>query len=342
LITPSRAGSVDRRERDRLHGALDRETVVCVRDRMWLVYLVLEMGLPRKAAAKILRRCARWVRKWLRRYREGGLAALPDLPRSGRPPAVGRKELAKAMLDISRAFVTPDRARSMIADVSGVVYHHATVRRIMRAFRLSPKVARLVHVNRASRRAVAAWWRRTKRRIARLRRRGFAVVVQDESIFVHDAVAGVKLWSPVGVPADVPYTGSHHKVVVYGAIAEDGRRPFRTRERFDAATFVWYLRELRRRFGRVAVILDRAPQHTARAVEAFRRSCGGDIVLIRLPVGSPYLSVVEEAWRRAKRKLLNSEHHPTREGFRRAIGEFFRGVRYGLDIYAYLTRTPSA
>jgi len=33
----------------------------------------------------------------------GGLAALPDLPRSGRPPAVGRKELAKAMLDISRA-----------------------------------------------------------------------------------------------------------------------------------------------------------------------------------------------------------------------------------------------
>jgi len=335
-------GSVDRRERDRLHGALEAETVVRVRGRMWLVCLVLEMGLPRKAAAKILRRCARWVRKWPGRYREGGLAALPDFPRSGRPPAVSRKELAKAMLDISRTFAAPDRARSMIADVSGVACHHATVRRIMRASGLSPKVARLVHADRASRRAVAAWWRRAKRRIARLRRRGFAVVVQDESIFVHDAVAGARLWSPVGVPADVPYTGSHHKVVACGAIAEDGRRPFRTRERLGAATFVWCPRGPRRRFGRVAAMPGRAPQHTARAVEAFRRSCGGDVVLIRLPVGSPCLSVVEEAWRRAKRKLLNSEHRPTREGFRRAIGEFFRGVGHGLDTCACLTRTPSA
>jgi len=109
------------------------ETVVHVRDRMWLACLVLEMGLARKAAARILRRCAGRVRKWPRRYRGGGLAALPDLPRSGRPPAVGRKELAKAMLDISRAFAAPDRARSMIADVSGVACRHATARRIMRA-----------------------------------------------------------------------------------------------------------------------------------------------------------------------------------------------------------------
>jgi len=37
------------------------------------------------------------------------------------------------MLDISRAFAAPDRARSMITDVSGVACRHATARRIMRA-----------------------------------------------------------------------------------------------------------------------------------------------------------------------------------------------------------------
>jgi len=63
LITPSHAGGVGRSERDRLHGAPGVETVVRVRDRMWPACLVLEMSLPRKAAARILRRCARWVRK---------------------------------------------------------------------------------------------------------------------------------------------------------------------------------------------------------------------------------------------------------------------------------------
>jgi len=67
----------------------------------------------------------------------------------------------------------------MLADASGVAYHIATARRLMRDAGLSPKVARLVHVNRASRRAVTAWRRRLKKRLARLRRRGFTVLVQD-------------------------------------------------------------------------------------------------------------------------------------------------------------------
>ena len=62
----------------------------------------------------------------------------------------------------------------------------------MREAGLSPKEARLVHVNRAARRAVLSWQRRLKGRISRLRRRGFTVLVQDEAIFVHDAVAGTK------------------------------------------------------------------------------------------------------------------------------------------------------
>lgn len=146
----------------------------------------------------------------------------------------------------------------------------------------------------------------------------------------------------MGVPVDVTYTGSHHRVVVYGALAEDGRRLFRTHERSSAATFVLYLRELRSRFGRIAVIVDRAPQHRARKVRDFLRGCGGEVVLVGLPVGSPYLSAVEEAWRRAKRALLHPGHHGIAGGFRRAIGNYFRGARWRLDIHAYLARTPAA
>jgi len=255
---PSGAEGVDRRERAGLCKAMGGERVARVRDRMWLVYLTLVMGLPRKEATRILRKCARWARKWPARHSGGGLAALPYIPRSGRPRAVEPRAPAGIMRDLLRGLATPNRARFAIADASGVAPRHSTAGRIMREHGLSPKVARLVHVNRASRLAGGAWWRRTQKRIRLPRRRGFAVVVQDESIFVHGVVAGVKYWSPVGVPVDVPYTGSHHIVDACGAIAEGGRQLFRTRERLDVLTFVWYLRELRRKFGRVAVILDRA------------------------------------------------------------------------------------
>ena len=56
----------------------------------------------------------------------------------------------------------------------------------------------------------------------------------DEAFFIHDTVSGRKYWSPRGKRIAVPYTGSHKKVTVYGAIAKDGKQFFRTYDRFDA------------------------------------------------------------------------------------------------------------
>ena len=120
----------------------------------------------------------------------------------------------------------------------------------MRASLLPPKVARLVHANRASRLAVLAWRWRTMKAVRCPGHRGLAVVAQDEATFVHDAVAGVKCGSPVGVPVDVAHAESHARAVACGAIAEGRRRPFRIHGRFDAATLVVYLR---RRFMRGGV-----------------------------------------------------------------------------------------
>lgn len=130
---------MDSYEREELHEALDGEKNRCVRDRAWLACLVPGMEMPCKASAGILRKRARWVRKWLARYAKGGLAALPDLPRSGRPRVVGAWQLRKAMVKVSKSLAMPDMARSMIADTLGVVHRHSTVRGLMRAFGLSPR-----------------------------------------------------------------------------------------------------------------------------------------------------------------------------------------------------------
>ena len=50
------------------------------------------------------------------------------------------------------------------------------------------------------------------------------------------------------------------------APAKDGMHLFRTRELFDAPTFVWYIKELQRHFGK-AVVMDRASPHRAKAAK---------------------------------------------------------------------------
>ena len=95
--------------------------------------------------------------------------------------------------------------------------------------------------------------------------------MQDEAFFVHDTVSGRKYWSPKGRRINVPYTGSHKKVTIYGSLALDGRQFFRTYDRFNAVTFVAYLKELQRHFGKAVLICDRAPQHRSRLVKEFLR-----------------------------------------------------------------------
>jgi len=78
---------MDSHEREDLRRALDGEKAVRVRDRMRLVYIVLDLGMRRKEAARILRKRPGWVRTRPRRCREGGLVALPAPPTAGAPAA---------------------------------------------------------------------------------------------------------------------------------------------------------------------------------------------------------------------------------------------------------------
>ena len=252
---------MDDRKREELRDAHHSEKSGHVRDRMLAVHCVVNMGMTHEDTADTLMRCPGWVGKWVARYREGGLPALRDLPRSGRPLAVPRTALDGILADASGSPTTPAAVRDRIAGAAGTLFHIASVRRLMREFGLSRKRPRKAHVNRASASAVRSWQRRLAGAAPRLARAGYTMLVQDESIIVNDAGGMATHWTPRTVPVYEPYTGSHERIVVYGAIAEDGRQAFRTRDKFNADTFAQYLAELHGKFGKIAVIVDRAPQH---------------------------------------------------------------------------------
>ena len=269
----------------RFRRALRDERDGDVRYRFAAVNMHENLGMTREEVALALVQCPRWVGKWVARYRSGGVEALRDRPRPGRPPLVARQKLGR-LIGRMPGRVTPAEVMLEIERATGVRFHMSHVRKIMRRAGLSAKRTRLVHVNRADGPTVAGWRRRVRREIRRLRRAGFTIVVQDETIAVHGAADGSKYWSRVGVPVVAPYTGGHRRVVVYGAISTDGKQIFRVHDRFDAETFVAFLRDMHRKFGRVAVIVDRAPQHRAAAVKDYLRAHRA-VRLIELPTGSP-------------------------------------------------------
>ena len=98
----------------------------------------------------------------------------------------------------------------------------------------------------------------------------------------------------------VPYTGSHKKVTVYGAIADDKTQMFRIRERFDSATFIRYLDELRRKYGKIAVMVDGAAPHRFKAVMDYLARHHATIAPRRFPVCAPHMNAAEETWHGSK------------------------------------------
>ena len=155
--------------------------------------------------------------------------------------------------------ITPVDLQQYIRKETGVKLHITYIRKIMHRHNLSPKAPRKIHVNRANKKTVQNWKYRFNRRVLRLEKEGFTILMRDEVFFVHDVIVGRKYWSPVGHPISVPYTGSHKRIVAYDSIARDGRQFFRTYGKFDGPMSVWYLKDLHRHFGK-AKILRRRPR----------------------------------------------------------------------------------
>ena len=149
--------------------------------------------------ADIQGRCPNWVHNLLRRYDEGGLEGLRDLPKSGRPRRILRDTLDGIIAKVAYCGIIPVDLQQRIRKETGVKLHITYVRKIMRQYNLSPKAPQKVHVNRAGKKAVQNWKYRFNKRVSRLQE-GFTILMQDEALFVHDIIVGRKYWSLSATP----------------------------------------------------------------------------------------------------------------------------------------------
>ena len=180
--------------------------------------------------------------------------------------------------------------------------------------------------------AVRQWQAGATGTISGAKRRRFTIVVQDESIFLRTGTNGRRLWSRVGDPVTASRHCRRDRTIVFGALAEDGTRLMRQYGRFDGPTFVRYLKEVRRKLGKVLLIMDNAGQHKTKAVRKYLEEHDG-LEILYLPTATPKLSAVESVWKNAGYGLVTSEHYETLEDLTHAVSEYFRTCSIRLDIY---------
>ncbi len=78
-------------------------------------------------------------------------------------------------------------------------------------------------------------------------------------------------------------TGSHRKIALFGAVAEDGTQCFRTYEEANSDAFLDYMKQLLRKYPKMVLFLDKATYHKKEAK-------GLNLIFLRAPVGTsnPY------------------------------------------------------
>ena len=139
-----------------------------------------------------------------------------------------------------------------------------------------------------------------------------------------------------GIRAFYTYTGSHSKTVVFGLITTDGRSMFRQYDRFDKHSFAKFLKAAVRKFKKICMIVDKAPQHRAKIINDLVDEIDG-LTLKFLPTATPEISAIEIYWRKLKHRVLDVSY-TNLDMLHKAITRYTRHTKPNLSVEKILYR----
>lgn len=290
---------------------LTQHAVGRVAQRAWMVWWSSEHVTVVEIALRLHCR-PKTVRKWLRRYRRGGAAALPDRPRSGRPPtdtAVTRQAVfaqvhqSPGCFGYVNAIWTLATLCQHLASACGVRLSCWKARAILRARRYRftrPKAAprrvdpRRDEIN-----------QQIGQRIAEVRGQK-AVVIEDETDIRLFPVLR-RMWQQIGAQLRLVAPAKNEKRTVFGTIdIETGAVFHRVFARKRTLEMIAFLTDLLVHYGGqpILVVLDHASIHKSKALLAWLEQ-HPEMELIYLPrYGGHQDNPIEKLWWHLKGSAL--------------------------------------
>ena len=293
-------------------------------------------------AEKELHKSRWWAYRWLSRFDKLGLEGLKDQPRSGsRPPFISEKMMSKIRQKLSenQSGWEAKQVMDLIHKKTGVRYHEVRIYRLLHRWGILTKGASEEVCKYSIRRGKKGFQKGVLEALEQIQA-GFTIAVQDESIFVHDVIVKRKLWLPKGVRPVATMAGSHQRTCVFGTLTMEGKQLFRQYDVFNQYTFLDYLKQVRRRLGKVIMLADRARQHRSKKVLGYLEDNKDAVRIVHLPKGSPEFNAVEGCcWRQGKHDLQVSKYYPKFTDLKSTISRYYRTRRFNLDVVKYLLGT---
>ena len=255
--------------------------------------------------------CRTTIYKWLRAERRGGKESLQARKHPGPRPALTPKQKLQVRRWINGkdprqygfdfGLWTRQIVAELIGQRFGVNLGVTAVGRLLAALDITPQKP----LRRAYERDPVAIRRWTTEIFPRLRTRakraGAKIFFLDEAGVRSDQVLG-RTWGLRGQTPEVPTSGRRQSVSAISTVNARGEFWYEIyTERLNATRFIALLKHfMRRRTGRVFLVLDRHPAHIAKAVAEYLKGLKGRLEFHFLPGYAPELNPDEFVWNHLK------------------------------------------
>ncbi|MDG6967764.1 MAG: transposase, partial [Nitrososphaerota archaeon] len=132
-LTSTMSQEADAVARQALEKAIREEHDADLRLRTLLVLKVKYDGIGQNQAARELHAQSSWAVTWARRFEEEGIEGLRTRPRSGRPPKVEQRMLARIGREVAtnESGWTVKEVRQLVQEEAGVTYSERHVLRLI-------------------------------------------------------------------------------------------------------------------------------------------------------------------------------------------------------------------
>ena len=310
------------------------------KERMLAVFNVVEGGETIPMIARLFHKSYNSIKNWIARFKKLGTVGLHEEPRSGRPTKLMNHKITEFFAGIKNGIFPKQLVRQIKKD-TGVKYTESGIRDMLHRYNFTPKVPDSTHKNKAACEEIEEWQKSLKRWISCLKRDGFELYVQDETILMHDYVTKRGPWSPVGQKILRVYFGDHQRRIIYGAIS-DSHQYFLQKKKFNDTTFLKFIKKLLELCDKIAIVMDAASQHKTKQFKKFVKANSSRLRIMYLPTGCPEFSAIEECWRQLKIQPFMYGCHEHVSDRARAAMKYLRTATFNQNVEEYLFRKSIA
>jgi len=313
---------------------------------------VVEDGEAPSEVMKSLGLCRTSIYPWLRRYKDQGLEALVEKISQGPEPRLSEKQRQQVRRWIlgkdprqhgfDFGLWTRRIVQTLILEKMGVELCLTSVGKLLASLDITPQKP-LRRAYERDPKAVQHWleevYPKLKKRAKRL---GAKIFFLDEAGFQSDPPLG-RTYGLKGKTPVVTTSGQRQSINVISAVNARGEFWAATYDsKLNAESFILFLQDfMKRRQGKVFLIVDGHPSHTAKAVARYVEGLGGRLELHRLPAYAPDLNPDEFVWSHMKKNGVSKKPLKQNEALRDRVEADLLAIKANPELVRSFFRAES-